>query len=78
MKPSYPLYDFFKGIQALFEDFLFLPLDYIRHWENQTWFGANLLNWVFLIIFFILFGYWLYKLKVFYDYDQENTPETHR
>jgi len=78
MQENYPLYDFFKWIEHLFVDFLFIPLDYIRALENESWWGANLFNWVFLLIFFVLFGYWLYKLKVFHEFDKENVKETHR
>lgn len=78
MTSSYLSADFFNGIKHLFEDLLFVPLEYLRHLEDQTWWGANLINWVFLIIFFVLFGYWLYKLKVFFDYDKENVPDSHR
>lgn len=78
MNPTYPISDFFHWIGHVFEDFLFIPLEYLRSWQDQTWWGANIFNWIFLIIFFVLFGYWLYKLKVFYDYDKENTAETHR
>ncbi len=78
MYPSYPLYDFFKWLEHIFEDFLLIPFDYIREWQDHTWWGANLINFIFIAIFFGLFLYWLYKLKVFHEYDQENTPETHR
>lgn len=78
MNPSYPVYDFFQWIAHIFEDFLFIPIDYMRHWQDQTWWGANLINWVFIIIFLLAFGYWLNQLKLFYEYDKENKPETHR
>lgn len=78
MYPSYPVYDFFQWIAHIFEDFFFIPLDYIRHWQDQSWWGANLVNFIFLGIFFVFLFYWLYKLKVFYDWDKENIPETHR
>jgi len=40
----------FEGIQTLFVDFLFLPLDSLRKLELYSWFGANIINWVFMII----------------------------
>ena len=40
----------FEGIQTLFVDFLFLPLDFLRKLELSSWLGANLINWVFIII----------------------------
>lgn len=75
---SRPAYEFFHWIGHVFQDFLLVPLHYLRHFQDQSWWGANAVNWVFLAIFFVLFGYWLYKLKIFHDHDQEHTPETHR
>lgn len=75
---SYPAYDFFHWIAHIFEDFFFIPIEYLRHLQDQTWWGANMVNWVFIIIFFVLFFYWLYKLKIFHDYDSEHTPENYR
>lgn len=73
-----PAADFFHWIAHIFEDFLLVPLGYLRHLQDQTWWGANLINWVFIAIFFVLFFYWLHKLKVFADHDKKHTPETHR
>lgn len=74
----YPLYDFFQWIQHIFVDFLFIPIDHIRALQDETWWGANAINLTFMVIFFILFGYWLFKLKIFWDYDKENTPDFRR
>ena len=41
---------FFEGIQYLFVNILFAPLDFLRHLELVTWFGANTINWIFMII----------------------------
>ena len=41
---------FFEGIQSLFVDFLFAPHDFLRSLELTNWFGANLLNWIFIIL----------------------------
>lgn len=78
MNLNYPLYDFFQWVERIFDNFLLVPFEYLRAWENETWWGANFINWIFMAIFFILFSYWLYKLKVFHDYDKENVKETHR
>lgn len=78
MYPSYPVKEFFQFIADIFVNGLFLPLDWLRYWQDQTWYGANLINWGFLLIFFVLFGYWLYKLKIFHDHDKHHTHEAHR
>jgi hypothetical protein len=41
---------FFEGIQSLFVDFLFVPLDGLRSLELSSWFGANFINWIFMAI----------------------------
>lgn len=76
--PSYPLTDFFYWIAHIFEDFFLIPIDYIRHWQDETWWGAQGVNFIFIFIFSALFVYWLYKLKIFSDYDKQHTKETHR
>lgn len=78
MVENYPLYDFFRWIGHIFEDFLFIPIDQIRHLQDESWWAANAINWVFMIIFFVLFGYWLFKLKIFYDHDKNNLPDFRR
>lgn len=75
---STPAADFFHWIEHIFEDFFFIPLEYLRHFQDNTWWGGNVINWIFILILFGLFCYWLYKLKIFYDYDEEHTPEDHR
>ena len=44
----------FEVIQFLFVEVLLLPLDFLRNLELSSWFGANLINWVFM---FICIGY---------------------
>ena len=54
---------FFNGIQSLFVDFLFAPLDFLRHLELSSWFGANLLNWIFMAICASAMVYWILQLR---------------
>ncbi|MEA1786439.1 uracil phosphoribosyltransferase [Arenibacter sp. GZD96] len=61
---------FFKGIEDLFVNFLFLPFDAIRSMEN--WWGANTLNWVFMLIGFAGMVYWMLQLK---DFDQKGEED---
>ena len=35
----------FEGIAFLFEEVLFLPFNFFRDLELESWFGANILNW---------------------------------
>ncbi|MFO7702100.1 DUF6341 family protein [Psychroflexus maritimus] len=65
--------DFFEGIAALHEEVLFLPLDLLRDLQDESWWAANALNWVFMIICFVAFLYWMKQLKA---YGQEGTERT--
>ncbi|KQB43338.1 DUF6341 family protein [Flavobacterium daejeonense] len=67
---------FFEGIQSLFVDFLFKPLDGLRALELKTWFGANTLNWIFMIICAAAIVYWIKQLRIFDDAGTENQDTT--
>ena len=41
---------FFEGIGILFVDFLFIPYDWLRELELTNWWGANSINWIFILI----------------------------
>lgn len=63
--------DFLDLIQSLFEDLLFLPFYALRDLELESWFAANLINAVFVIIGIVAFSYWLKQLKAFDDEEKE-------
>lgn len=67
---------FFEGIQSLFVDFLFKPLDLLRSLELVSWFGANFINWVFMIICAAAMVYWVKQLRIFDDAGTENQDTT--
>ncbi|GGA68334.1 hypothetical protein GCM10008015_06410 [Flavobacterium palustre] len=67
---------FFEGIQSLFVDFLFKPLDWLRSLELVSWFGANFLNWIFMIICSAAIVYWIKQLRIFDDAGTENQDTT--
>lgn len=70
--------DFFEGIQSFFEDFAFAPLDYLRTMELDSWWLANLINWIFIIVAMAAFVYWMKQLKKFNDNNEENRdPSAH-
>ncbi|WP_426431851.1 DUF6341 family protein [Winogradskyella sp. HB-48] len=64
--------DFFYGIQDLFVDVLFAPLDYLRELELSSWFAANIMSWIFMAIGFVAFTYWMLQLKKFNDNNEED------
>ncbi len=64
--------ELFEGIAWLFEEILFYPLDLLRELQLDSWFLANIINWIFLIIGVVAFVYWMKQLKIFHDQDKEN------
>ena len=67
---------FFEGIQSLFVDFLFKPLDFLRSLELENWWGANTLNWIFMIICAVATVYWIKQLKLHEQNNEENQDTT--
>ncbi|EID76481.1 DUF6341 family protein [Imtechella halotolerans] len=68
--------NFFEGIQYLFEDILFTPLHWLRNLELESWWAANTLNWIFIIICATALVYWILQLKKFNDNNEENKDVT--
>ena len=67
---------FFEGIETLFVDYIFAPWDALRALEPKTWFGANFINWIFMIIVAIAIVYWCKQLKLHADNNEEDTSST--
>lgn len=67
---------FFEGIQTVFVDFLFIPWDALRSWEPSSWWGANFINWIFMIICSVAIVYWCKQLKLHADNNEEDTTST--
>ncbi len=64
---------FWEGIASLFENVLFLPYDALRSLELDSWWLANIVSWLFLIIGAVAFIYWMIQLKRF----NESTESTY-
>lgn len=54
-----------EGTASLFENVLLIPLDAMRALELDSWWLANVISWIFLIITFVALVYWLRKLVEF-------------
>jgi hypothetical protein len=68
--------DFFYGIQDLFVNVLFAPLDALRALELKSWFGANIISWIFMTIGFVAFIYWMIQLSKFDKSGEEDKSVT--
>ncbi len=63
---------FFEGIQWLFENIFFALHDFLRELELSSWFGANIINWAFMIICVAAMVYWIKQLKLHESNGEEN------
>ncbi len=61
---------FFEGIEDLFVNGLFAPLDFLREMEN--WWTSNTINWLFMVIGVIALFYWLGQLRIFDQRGEED------
>lgn len=66
----------FEGIEYLFVEILFLPLDFLRSMELENWWAANAINWVFMIICAAAMVYWIKQLQIFNERGEENQDTT--
>jgi hypothetical protein len=64
--------EFWYFIASIFEDLLFLPFDWLREWQDSTWWGANLLNFGFVLIAAMAFLYWRKQLDSFENEDHHD------
>ncbi|MET0760618.1 MAG: uracil phosphoribosyltransferase [Flavobacterium sp.] len=67
---------FFEGIQWLFENILFVPHNFLRELELESWFVANIINWIFMIICAVAMVYWILQLKLHRDNNDEYQDTT--
>ncbi len=69
------LKEIFYGIQDFTENVLFAPLNWLRTLELESWWGANIMSWVFTLIGFVAFMYWMKQLKIFNDNNEEDRTQ---
>jgi len=67
---------FFEGIQWLFENIFFIPQNFLRKLEPTSWFGANTINFIFMIICAAAMVYWIKQLKLHKDNNEEYQDTT--
>jgi len=64
--------DFLYAIQDLFVDVIFAPFDALRALELESWFTANAVSWIFIIVGIVAMVYWMLQLKSFNDNNEED------
>ncbi|HMI07846.1 MAG TPA: hypothetical protein VK528_09900 [Flavobacterium sp.] len=67
---------FFEGIQWFFENIMFIPHNFLRKLELSSWFGANIINWILMIVCAVAMLYWIKQLKLHEQNNEENQDTT--
>ena len=57
--------NFFKAIGSLFEEVLFVPFQLLTQVELLSWWAANGVTFIFLLIGFVAAIYWINQLRKF-------------
>lgn len=57
-------------------NFLFKPFDALREMELESWFGANIMSWIFIVIGLVAFTYWMMQLRTFDKNGEEDKSIT--
>jgi|TARA_B110000305_G_C19178312_1_gene510738 hypothetical protein len=70
--------EFFGLIEYLFVEILFIPLDFLRFLELESWALANSINFLFIIIISAALIYWTIQLIGFSKTGEEDKdPSAH-
>lgn len=67
---------FFEAIGDFFAHFLMAPMNWLADLELLNWWGANTINWIFVIICAIAFCYWLKQLRIFAKNNEDEQDTT--
>ena len=67
---------FFEGIQSFFEEVAFAPVEALRSLELDSWWSANVMSWLFLLIGFVAFIYWMRELAAINERGEEDRSQT--
>jgi len=59
--------DLWEGIASLFENTLLVPFNALKNVELESWFLANTISWILLLIGASAFTYWMLQLRKFGD-----------
>ncbi|MFN3943152.1 MAG: DUF6341 family protein [Flavobacterium sp.] len=67
---------FFELIESLFVDLLFMPYDLLRDFEVSSWWGANIVSWIFIVICAYYLVYWHKQILVQKANNEDNQDTT--
>lgn len=67
---------FFEAIGDFFAQFLMAPMNWLAKLELMNWWGANTINWIFVIICTVALVYWLKQLNIFAKNNEDDQDTT--
>lgn len=70
------LKSFFLAIQWFFENIMFIPQNFFRQLELTSWTGANIVNWIFMIICTVATVYWCKQLTLHHESGEDDQDTT--
>ncbi|WP_124979061.1 DUF6341 family protein [Nonlabens xiamenensis] len=65
-----------EGIAYLFEEILMVPFEWLRELELESWWLANTVTWIAILVLCIAVLYWMKQLKA-YDAEEDKTQTGH-
>jgi len=68
--------DIFYAIQDLFVNVLFWPFDKLREVQLDSWWVANAVPLILIVIGIVAFVYWMIQLKKINDNNEEDKSVT--
>ena len=68
--------DLFYAIEDVVVNVLLAPLDFLRELELTSWFSANTISWVFVLVGFVAFIYWMKQLAKYNANNEEDKSVT--
>ncbi|EGV42993.1 uracil phosphoribosyltransferase [Bizionia argentinensis JUB59] len=68
--------DFFYAIADFFVNVLLVPFDALAALELESWFAANAINGLLMLVGIVAFVYWMLQLKKFNDNNEEDKSVT--
>ncbi len=68
--------DFFEGVKDVTDNVLMAPFDAVREMELDNWWLANVVTWVAILILITALGYWMNRLRIFEQNNEEDHSQT--
>lgn len=68
--------DLFEGIAYFFEEILLMPFKALSELEQDSWWLANTVSWLCILILVVALVYWIKQLRIFEANGEEDHTQT--